>query len=111
MQQKLKTIEMALEICQIENRRSNLIIKGLEINTNTTENLKETIEEFIKKELQSTRINVTRKINKKTHIIEMKSFDDKINVLRAKTNLANRKGKAIQIDCYLTRIKQEMQKT
>ena len=40
----------------------------------------------------------------------MKSFEDKINIVRAKTNLANRKGETIYIDCDLTRRKQEMQK-
>ena len=42
--------------------------------------------------------------------MELKHFEDKVNILRAKGKLINRKGEAIYIDCDLTRKEQETQK-
>ncbi|KAJ3658574.1 hypothetical protein Zmor_010306 [Zophobas morio] len=111
MKQRMDNVESALEMFQRDKKRNNLIVKGLKIDTNENEIIKEAMENFMKKELETeVEINKAYKINEKTCIMELKHFEDKIKMLRAKGKLINRIGETIYIDCDLTRKEQETQK-
>ncbi|KAI4464817.1 hypothetical protein MML48_3g00002221 [Holotrichia oblita] len=87
MKQKMEKMESCLEKCQKEEKKNNLLIKGLEMNIKGGEELREGVQNFVKSELGiEVEVVNTRKINDKTCVIEMKTFEEKLKILQNKKN-------------------------
>lgn len=111
MKQKMEKMESCLEKCQKEEKKNNLLIKGLEMNIKGGEELREGIQNFVKSELGiEVEVVNTRKINDKTCVIEMKTFEEKLKILQNKKKLKNMKDQKIYIECDYTEREMEMQK-
>lgn len=111
MKQKMEKMESCLEKCQKEEKKNNLLIKGLEMNIKGGEELREGVQNFVKSELGiEVEVVNTRKINDKTCVIEMKTFEEKLKILQNKKKLKNMKDQKIYIECDYTEREMEMQK-
>lgn len=111
MRQKMEKTEINVEYCQKVSKRNNLVIKGLPINTNDNETIKEDMQNFIKQELGiQAKICRASRINDRMCTIEMQMFEDKMKILRAKSKLRNKREDQIYIDCDYTLKEIDMQK-
>uniref|UniRef100_A0A6P7GZA9 Uncharacterized protein LOC114348368 n=1 Tax=Diabrotica virgifera virgifera TaxID=50390 RepID=A0A6P7GZA9_DIAVI len=111
MKQKMDKLELTLEICQKERKKNNLIMKGLPISTSDMEQLKNEIGNFLNKELRiMAELNKVQKINDNMCIIVFNKFEDKLRVLKAKSNLRSYRQHRVYIECDLTLKEIDMQK-
>jgi hypothetical protein len=91
-----------------EKIRNNLVITGIDIDTNDNETLTIATEKMIEQELKvKVKVNKAYKIGQQRCIIELQNFEDKIATLKAKRNL---KGKNIFIESELTENERKIQK-
>ncbi|KAK9700956.1 hypothetical protein QE152_g30918 [Popillia japonica] len=81
------------------------------MNIKGGEELREGVQNFVKSELGiEVEVVNTRKINDKTCVIEMKTFEEKLKILQNKKKLKNMKDQKIYIECDYTEREMEMQK-
>ncbi|XP_050517295.1 golgin subfamily A member 6-like protein 6 [Diabrotica virgifera virgifera] len=108
---ELEDIKNMVEICQKERKKNNLIMKGLPISTSDMEQLKNEIGNFLNKELRiMAELNKVQKINDNMCIIEFSNFEDKLRVLKAKSNLRSYRQHRVYIECDVTLKEIDMQK-
>lgn len=88
------------------NKRNNLVIKGLEIETNNSKVLKESLEDFITRHMQ-----VPFKLRRadKIYVMETEDLTDKINILKNKTKFMEIKERKIYINSDMTKTEREIQ--
>lgn len=110
MKQEIKTLSEKIDSMERENKRKNVVISGLEINTKDDKVLKERMEKFITEELKvEVKIRNARKIGEKMCVIETESFKEKMDILSNKSKLRSLPER-IFIDSELTKKEQEIQK-
>lgn len=108
---ELKKIKDRVEMLEKEKRENNIIIKGLLIDTNNGDVVKETITNFIKQELDlEVTIEEAYKLGTATCLAKMERKEDKINVLKNKNKLRQVAGRQIYIDNDLTKEEMRIQK-
>ncbi|XP_072377803.1 uncharacterized protein [Diabrotica undecimpunctata] len=88
-----------IEKLEREKKRKNVVIQGLNIDTNDQKLLREAVENFLKKELQvSVDVNGARKIGENTTLVELNSVKNKIEVMKNKNKLKNKTDERIYIN-------------
>ncbi|KAK9729573.1 hypothetical protein QE152_g15863 [Popillia japonica] len=106
----MKKIELTLDICEKDKKKNNIIIKELPIDTTDGNMLKSTMINFVNKEMGvKVEIRQARKINDRTCVIQLDTFEQKLSVLKNKKNL-RRLDQQVYIKCDLTLKEIEMQK-
>nr|CAI5866757.1 unnamed protein product [Callosobruchus analis] len=110
MKTEIKALNQKVEALEKANKKKNLVISGIKIDTNDEKTLKGTVENFLLKELQVTvNLKGAQKIGEKMCVIEMESITDKIEILKNKNKLRYLQEK-IFIDSDLTKKEQSIQK-
>lgn len=111
MRKKITKLEVRTEEFERREKKNNIIVKGLEVKSNNNEVLKEEMERFIKERLEVTiKIKECYKIRDKTLIIKLKSFKDKMEIMKTKNKLRNYKAANIYINNDRTRREREIDK-
>ncbi|CAG9831357.1 unnamed protein product [Diabrotica balteata] len=88
-----------IENLEREKKRKNVVIQGLNIDTNDQKLLREAVENFLEKELQvSVDVNGVRKIGENTALVELNSVKNKIEVKKNKKKLKNKTDERIYIN-------------
>lgn len=89
----MRKLELEGEMRKREERKRNIIIKGVEVKRERWEGLKEEVEEIVKQTGVVTKIEGTRRIGKKNGErremvwIRLSSVKEKIEVMKGKRNL------------------------
>lgn len=100
-----------IEKLESENRKKNIVVQGLTINTEDRKLLKENMEKFIEEEIGvKTTIKSAHRLGRKTCLLELYSQENKIEVMQNKTKLRNRQGDKIFINDDLTREERDIGK-
>lgn len=108
MLSRIKVMERRIEKLEKEKIRNNLIITGIETDTNNREGLIESIENLIRQELRiKVKVRNAYKVSMKKCIAEMEKWEDKVEILKNKGKL---NGKEIYIDSEMTLKEREIQK-
>ena len=96
MGKKIIELKVRTEELERRERKNNIIVNGLEVKTNDNEIMKEEMERFINDRLEVTiKIEECYKVREKTLIVKLKSFKDKMEVMKTKSRLRNYKGTSI----------------
>lgn len=110
MKEDIKTLNWRLEKREKEEKRKQLRITGVKIDTNDDKAIKQTMEGFIEKELRiKIKVKNARKIGDKACIIETESLSEKIDVLKNKNKLRELEDR-IYIEAELTEKELEIQR-
>lgn len=111
MKQQIKNMEITLERVQKQEKKNNLIVKGLTIENEDEEEVKTYIGNFIQNELDiEVDITNTTMISNKIHVIKVKSFKQKMEILKNKNKLKRKKGDKVYLECDYTSKELENQK-
>lgn len=102
--QELGTVRNALGILEKDYKRNNVIVKGLNIQGEDPNELKNTMVNFMKEHLQVTvEVNKVIKIGNKTCLVQTKDAAEKDRLMENKHKLANLKTEKVFIsDDYTT---------
>ncbi|KAK4880921.1 hypothetical protein RN001_004240 [Aquatica leii] len=104
---RLEKIERSWGKTEKEKRRTNIIIRGMEVKNGKKEQ-KEQVENWIKKNLNIEKTVVeTRKLAERVMLVRMGTFEDKLDVLKQKKRL---RGTSIYLDDDMTRREIDIQK-
>lgn len=104
----IKIINNKLENIDRQNRRSNLVIQGLNIANNGEDSIRDEIELFIKTNLDvEVKIQKARKLANGMYWIQMGNTDDKYMVMKNKSKL---RGQKIYINEDMSKEQREIQK-
>ena len=107
---EVKQLNERIEYMEKINKKKNLIITGLEIDTNDDTMLRGAMENFIKDELKvEIKLRSAGKIGDRVCVIETESVTDKINILKNKSILKNHKNR-VYINEDLTKEERVIQK-
>uniref|UniRef100_A0A6P7G5P7 Uncharacterized protein LOC114337989 n=1 Tax=Diabrotica virgifera virgifera TaxID=50390 RepID=A0A6P7G5P7_DIAVI len=108
----IKELQRTIEIMDKDKRKNNLIISGLEIDTDDSATLKEIATNMIGKHL-GVNINIKRacKIGIRTCLIELGNETEKTAILRNRNKLKNVEPKKIWITEDLTKKEREKMKS
>lgn len=99
-----------MERIEKENKKNNVIITGLTMDTYETDKLREGAEKFIKQNLQvDVKIKSATKIGQMTCLIELNHSKDKENIMKNKSKLKNVSG-SVYINEDQTRRERERSK-
>lgn len=110
LKKEIKDLNEKFEHLERMNKKKNLIISGMKLDTNDDKILKGTIENFISQELKlNVKLKSVGKIGEKVCVIETESMTDKLNILKNKKQLKNLTER-IYIDSDLTKKEREIQK-
>lgn len=105
---KLMRVEEEIERVERDKVRNRLVVSGIDMLTNDDGEVKEILEQAIKRELKiHVQARKAYKIGPKRCILEMDRWEDKLTILKEKAKL---KGKNIYIDSELTHKEREIQK-
>ena len=108
--EKIYYIEEKIESYERKNKRNNIIISGLKVDVNK-ERAKDEIEKFVQKNLNvQIKAKNVNKINNKRCVIELESFEKKLEVMKNKSKLKSIEGDKIYIDNDLTKKEIQIQK-
>lgn len=110
LKQQIQEIERRVDNLEKEKRRKNVVIQGLEVNTNNQNILKEEVEDFMKSTLKiNTEIKGARKLSKKVILVEMKNTTDKEDVMKNKSKLKEVRNTKIYINDDMSKNEREIQ--
>lgn len=113
--QKIKILATDMEdrIERLENdkRRNNVVLYGLDMDTNKPEVIKNAIDNFMQQELQ-IKVEVTNatKIGNKTCLIQLANQTEKIKVMQNKSKLRMNRGEKFFIQDDLSKKDRDIQK-
>ncbi|KAK9687425.1 hypothetical protein QE152_g36287 [Popillia japonica] len=82
--QKLQAVEITTERYQRDSKKDNLVIKGLAIDTNDNETIRDRIQNFLKQELAIDSKTASARKLFMTCVIKMQDFENKMKILKAK---------------------------
>lgn len=109
--EKLELVEEKVERLDKAGRKNNILITGIEIKEKQTENIKEELKQFMKHNLQvETEITEVYKLDTKTWIARIGSFEKKLEILRNKRRLKNGDYKRVYINNDLTEHERNIQR-
>lgn len=109
--EKLELVEEKVERLDKAGRKNNILITGIEIKEKQTENIKGEMKQFIKYNLQvETEITEVYKLDTKTWIARIGSFEKKLEILRNKRRLKNGDYKRVYINNDLTEHERNIQR-
>lgn len=109
LRKELKESNERIERLEREKRVRNIVIQGLQIDTNNPNELKEGAKNFIEKELGvEIRIESAIKLAEKTCLIELNSKTDKMVIMNNKSKLRAQKNK-IYINDDMTKEERKVQ--
>lgn len=110
-QQRMESVEDRLEKYDKDNKKKNIVIRGLKIEETESNEIKENIESFIKKNIQvNARVVSVHKIGEEMWVAQMNSFENKIEVMKNKKKLRGYKKAKVYVDSDLTVNERETQK-
>lgn len=108
---KLDYMENKLDFYEKERKRNNIVVKGLKLDTNNQDMLKEEMSNFLKEHLgMATVIKRVQRIKDNICVIELNNWEEKMKVMENKRKLKDLKDIKVYIDSDLTRNEQEAQK-
>lgn len=104
IKKELNDIKKNLEWYEKENRKNNIVITGLKVEKTDTENLKEELNTFIQNQLGVlVQAKMATKLSEKTYKMELRSEEDKENIMKNKYKLKNMKEDRIYISHDLSK--------
>ncbi|KAI4463165.1 retrotransposon gag protein [Holotrichia oblita] len=107
----LVDLQTRIEFLEKEKRRNNLIISGLKIETEKTEERKAEINGFIRRELNvGVSIKTVAKLGEKTYLIALENTEEKLAIMKNKNKLRHMKGNKVYINNDQTIQEREIQK-
>jgi len=99
-----------LEKLERDKRKKNAVVYGINIDTDNQSKLKETMENFLDKELNvKMQLNAVRKLGNRICLMEFARESDKIRVMQNKSKLKGMKGQVVYINDDLTKQEREIQ--
>lgn len=111
IRKELQEIRADLEVIERDSKKNNLIMHGLDINTDEKQEVLETVTSFIK---QNLKVNIqpkkVAKIGRKTCVIELKTAEDKLTVMQNKAKLKQLTDIRVYINEDLTKAERSKQK-
>lgn len=111
IKKELQEIKADLQVIQKDNKKNNVIISGLDIPTEDPLVVTETVTNFIK---QNLKVNVQpkniMKIGRKVCVMELKTAEDKREIMQNKANLKHITDPRVYINDDLTKYEREKQK-
>lgn len=111
IRRELQGMKKAVEIIEKNRRKNNIVMNGLKMDTNEPGTLKEGIKGFFNKQLQ---IDITpttvKKIGENACVIELRSEEEKHEIMTKKYKLRNVVGEKVFINDDLTKEEKEKQK-
>lgn len=88
LDKKIEKLYKKVKTLEREKKINNLIIIGYESQTKNNQGLKYELEDFNKRALKvEVKIRNAMKIENKVYMIEMENWQEKVKVLKAKSNL------------------------
>lgn len=110
LKKEIKYIKEKMEHFENDKRRKNVVIQGLNIDTEDMNALKNEIESFIKQELDvEVDIKRGKKLGPKVCLIELNEMEDKIKIMRNKSKLRNNRNAKIFINDDLSKAERIIQ--
>lgn len=110
IKQELNELRKNMEWMEKDKKKNNVLVSGMDLDKIGNENIKDTIEEFIEKNLGvKIVIKSTIKLSSKTCLIEMANQEDKYKVMKNKSKLKNHQQQ-IFINNDLTKKERNKQK-
>lgn len=107
----LVDLQTRIEFLEKEKRRNNLIISGLKIETEKTEERKAEINGFMRRELNvGVSIKTVAKLGEKTYLIALENTEEKLAIMKNKNKLRHMKGNKVYINNDQTIQEREIQK-
>jgi hypothetical protein len=111
IKEKVGEMSNTIEWLEKQKRKNNIVIQGLEINTNDTKILKEGMRNLIGKELGiEVQVKMAYKLGIKTCLIELENEEDKEKIMKNKYKLKNIKNEKIYINDDTTKKEREKDK-
>lgn len=103
LKRDVKILEHKLEKMEKEKRKNNVIITGMEFQSDNQQEMKQVLENLVKEQLHiNTEIKKVEKISDKRCIVEMETFEGKLKILKHKRKLRKTGRKEIFINSDLT---------
>lgn len=110
LKQKVEKIETRIEQIEKEKRRNNIVIQGFNTESQDENNLKKTVEEFLKINLQTeANIKNIQKLSHQVCLAEFNNRTDKEKVMRAKNKLKYLKSTRVFINDDMSKEEREIQ--
>lgn len=110
LKEQIQKDNARIEKLEKEKREKNIVIQGLDIKKNETENLKNRLEHFIKDELNVVvSVQAASRLGKKTCLVELADKQDKFKIMRNKKILKERPGDKVYIDNDFTPKEREIE--
>lgn len=112
LEEKIEKLDMKIENLEKEKKRNNLIITGITPKAKDNQTLRFELEDFIRGALKiETKIRNAKRIGNTTCMVEMENWEEKLKILKVKSNLKNRREAKIYINNDLTDKEKEIQKS
>ncbi|KAF5292956.1 hypothetical protein FQR65_LT11073 [Abscondita terminalis] len=108
--EKMDWIESKMEKLERENKRNNIIIKGLKMTSSNEEEIVKKTENIMKYLNVETKIRKAVKINETMCMVELENFQQKMQAIKNKYKLSSIKDEKIYITSDLTEKEREIQK-
>lgn len=109
--EELEIIEKQVDRMDKAGRRDNIVLSGIEIKGNSSEEMANNLEEFIQQNMQvETKIKEVHKINERMWMAKVESFEKKVVILKNKHKLRNGTQKNVYITSDLTEQERRIQK-
>lgn len=110
LKKEMKQLHERVERMEKNNKRKNLIVAGLKVDGKDERQIRTKMEKFMDQELQiSIKLRNAIKIGDQTFVIETETMADKVEILKNKSKLRQRKER-IYIDNDLTVKEREIQR-
>lgn len=111
IRKEIKEIKTKMDKMEKEKRKNNIVIHGIEINSEKQEEQVEEIKNFMKNKIGvETQIKNLKKIRSKICLVELGNNDEKRKVMQNKNKLKNIRDQKIYINDDLTKNEREIQK-
>lgn len=110
LKKEISIISEKVEKMEREKRRNNVVVQGLQIETSEPRKLKETMENFIKEELDiEISIKSARKLGNRTCLVELSNDEEKLKVMQNKSKLKGIQTDKIFINDDMSKNEREVQ--
>lgn len=112
LKKEINMINEKIDTMERERRKKNVIVQGLTINSTDQNTLKDTMNTFVKKELDiDINVRSARKLGQKTCLLELDNIDEKYRVMQNKSKLRNIRTERIYINDDMTKTERDIQGT
>ena len=108
IREELEEIKLSVERMDKDRRKNNVVISGLEIDTEDTTALKEKVEGFIEQKMGvAIQVKEVHRLGEKTCLISMGNEKDKEQIMKNKYKLKNSSDATVYINNDMTKKERE----